>query len=118
MKTRSVDRASVERAHLALFMYMAGFNLGRRLDRPLTRTLTQVRRKAESRQTAIEKAFATGELPPAALAEAIDGEARAFQDDMAGALDAEAYAQLFDLQRDERIVLADPEIVEATYPGR
>jgi len=115
MSARTLDQPAVESVHLALFRHMAAFQLGERLDKGLEKKLLAVRKRTEKLQTKAEKGFATAEIDALELARQVDAAAIALQDEMAETLDKDSYRLLFDLEKGERVRLADPTIAKETY---
>lgn len=114
-KAPSVGVPQATALHVRLFMYMAEFHLGPMLDRALAKRLKQVRSNAEKARLKIERPFAEGEAGADAFVAAFDRITLDFQDEMANAMTAEQYLTLFDLQPDERVVLADQNIVSKVF---
>lgn len=111
LKSRAVTVPEARAFHLRLFMYMVEFHLGPMLDRTLTKHLRQIRSDVEKARLKIEKPFTAHEIEINEFAKAFDKITLDFQDEMAGAMTPEQYCTLFDLKPDERVVLADPNII-------
>ncbi len=118
MRARAVRSADVESLHIKLFMHMAEFHLGPMFDRALSRKLKQVRRDTEKVRARDETAFADFAEDKSAAQEFVDTFNRTtltFQDEMANVMKPEQYEALFDLKPDDRVVLADRNIVKKVY---
>jgi hypothetical protein len=112
------DREAVVDFSVRLFRHMAAYQLGRQFEGAVEQRLLDIRRQTEHDRSAPEDAYAGGDVDPAEFAREIDAVTERFQDDMAGALTAEQYRMLFALAQDERVTLADPEIVDGlARPG-
>ena len=114
MKSRSASTAQAQGFHLELFLHMARFHLGARCDRTLTRRLKSVRARTERQRMRTEAAYGREELSSEEFAATFDAETVAFQEEMAGAMSADLYRSLFDLEPGDTVVLADPRIVRRT----
>ncbi|HVO65766.1 MAG TPA: hypothetical protein VMT12_04705 [Syntrophales bacterium] len=60
-------------------------------------------------------AFAQKQISPVEFIKTFNSMTLKFQDDIASALNKAQYVKLLDLECDERVILADPEIIEALY---
>lgn len=74
--------------------------------------LIQTRRSFENERIEFEKTYSHDDLTAEGFAKEFDDLTIKFQDDAANMLDKEQYKALFDLEVDERIMLADPEIIK------
>lgn len=117
-KAESVNASEATALHVRLFMYMAEFHLGPMLDKTLLKRLKKVRSNTEKARLKIERPFAEGEADADAFVAAFDRITLDFQDEMANAMTAEQYLTLFDLRPDERVVLADQNIVSKVFKRR
>jgi len=115
MKARAVDAGDASDFSVKLFMHMAEFHLGNMLDRPLSRKLTQLRRKIEKARVKAEAAYASDEMPAQEFVDDSNKTTIAFQDEMANVMKPEQYQTLFDLNPDERVELADPKIIKKVF---
>jgi hypothetical protein len=115
IKSQTATAAQASAFHLKLFMYMAEFHLGPMLDKTLAKRLKQVRNDTEKARLKIEKPFAANEAGAADFVATFDRITLDFQDEMANAMTAEQYLTLFDLKPDERVVLADQNIVKKVF---
>jgi hypothetical protein len=118
MTAETIPQADAERFGLRLFMHMAEFRLGPRLDADLSSGLAQVHHKIERMRSEAEEAFAAGRMAPREFVSIFNMATMTFQEEMAGLMSPEQYRALFDLERDERVVLADREIVERVFEIR
>lgn len=105
------ERDQVVEFAIDLFRNMAAFQLGGQFERGLEQRLLDIRRRTERQRVETEDAYAGRDLKPAEFAQEFDALTETFQDEMAEALTAQQYRMLFDLPRDERVTLADPDIV-------
>lgn len=109
------SRGEVSRFQLTLFESMVRHQLGSLFNAKLGRRLTAVRRRIESARYAIETAFAQDGSSAREFVDGMDRLTLEFQDSMADAMNPQAYGALFDLKRDDRVVLADPRIVKKVF---
>lgn len=115
IKSQTATAAQASAFHLKLFMYMAEFNLGPMLDKPLTKRLQQIRSSTEKARLKIEAPFAQGKAHAKEFVEAFNEITLGFQDEMANSMTARQYMTLFDLKPDERVVLADQRIASKVF---
>jgi hypothetical protein len=115
MKAESVDAGDAKDFSVRLFMYMAEFHLGNMLDKALSKNLREVRDTIETIQVKAETAYANKDMSPKEFVDDFDQITIKFQDEMASVMKPEQYRTVFDLQPDERIVLADREIVKTAF---
>lgn len=115
LKQRTVTAKQAKAFHLKLFMYMAEFQLGPMLDKPLAKRLKQVREKTEKTRMKIEKPFVEAEVNVDEFVAEFDRITLEFQDEMAGTMTPEQYITLFDLKPSERVVLADQSIISEVF---
>lgn len=111
----SVPAGEAQDFNISLFMYMAEYHLGPALDRKLTGRLKQVRRRTEKARLKPETAYEKEKMAPGEFVDAINKTTTDFQDDMANALSPAHYESLFELKPDERVILADPDIVSKVF---
>jgi hypothetical protein len=114
LKSKSVAPGEATELHLKLFMYMAEFNLGPMLDKKLATRLKRVRQEIEKARLKIEQPLSVREVKGGNFVEQFNKITIDFQDKMANSMTAEQYITLFDLKPDERVILADPSIVDST----
>jgi hypothetical protein len=107
--------AEAENFHVGLFMHMAKFHLGSRLNSTLSKRLKAVRSATEKARIPAETAFANHTMSPREFVDAVNRVTLQFQDEMANALTAAQYKTLFDMDRDERVILADRAIVKRVF---
>lgn len=103
---------------LELFMLKVQYNLGSGLDKMMSDRLRTIRLSTERSRMKIEALFSDKNMEPSEFVQALNNETLIFQDKIADALGTLQYRALFDLDRDERIVLADPSIVEDVYGNK
>lgn len=115
MRAKTITPVDAEAFHIKLFMHMAQFHLGPMLDKALTRRLKQVRSKIEKVRVKAETAFAGEKMAAREFVDACDKATIQFQDEMANAMTPEQYQTLFDLNRDDRVILSDRRIVEQVF---
>jgi len=118
LKAKAVAPDQAEDFHLKLFMYMAEFHLGSRLDKKLSNNIRKLRLKTERVRLKAERAFAEREMAPNEFVDAINKATVDFQDEMANSMKPEQYESLFDLKPGEQVILADPSIVSKAFAAR
>ncbi|MCK5681566.1 hypothetical protein KAI46_12225, partial [bacterium] len=119
VKKKSFDLADARELNVDLFSIMADFELGPMMKKKLNANLREVRKQTE---VSIEKAQLemkrTKDIAKSKEKEYVkrfNKITNKFQDEMANLLTAKEYEALFALNRDERIVLADPDILKSEY---
>lgn len=105
------DAGEAENFSLGLFRHMAAYHLEDEFDGDLENQILGIRLQTERQRVQPNQSFANKEMDAKEFAEAIDSITERFQDRMAESLTSEQYQRLFDLSPDERVTLADPEIV-------
>lgn len=100
---------------MKLFMHMAEFQLGPALDQTLGAKLRRVRARVERRRAPLERARFASAIGDREFVDRINQVTLKFQDEMANSLKAEQYESLFEIERDERVILADPEVVQREF---
>ena len=115
LKAESVAASESTAFHLKLFMYMAEFNLGPKLDKDLAKRLKQIRGETEKARQKIERPFAAKAIDPEGFVAEFNRITLEFQNRMAESMKADQYYTLFDLKPDERVVLADQRIVSRAF---
>lgn len=115
LKAESVTASESTAFHLRLFMYMAEFHLGPKLDKELAKRLKQIRGETERARQKIERPFAAKTIDPEGFVAEFNRITLEFQDRMAESMKADQYYTLFELKPDERIVLADQRIVSRAF---
>lgn len=98
-------------------LFSAKYRLGADYTKGVERTLTQEHESFETGRLDLEKVLESKELPGREFAKRFDALTRAYQDNLADSLPGESYRALFALDPDDRITLADPEIVEREFGG-
>jgi hypothetical protein len=122
-KKKSFAPADTRNMNIELFLLMADFELGPMIDKKLRSGLRKVRKRTE---ISIEKAQADILSKKSiaskknmsnikAYVKRFNKITEAFQDEMANLLSADEYEILFSLKPDERIILADPDILKSEY---
>lgn len=107
-------REEVEEFDLAHFSIVLEYRLGP-LDERHKSDLMDVRRDTEGRQLELERRFAEGELEGREFVEAANQMTKDFQMEMGERMSDAEYERLFELRKDEVIVLADPQIVSEVF---
>ena len=97
---------------MTLFMHMAEFRLGPALDGKLAARLRSRRMRVERRRRPLEQAWREGAIRPREFVDGINEVTEQFQEDMANLMTPIQYKDMFELDPDERVVLADEEIVQ------
>ncbi len=115
MRDKVIRAADAKNFHLKNFMHMAEFHLGPMLDRALCSKLKQVCRKIENERAKAETAFAHDRKAAGEFVDRFNKTTLLFQDEMASVMKPEQYETLYDLKPDDRVILADREIVEKVY---
>lgn len=115
MKARAVAPVEAQSFHLKLFMYMAEFNLGPMLDKPLANKLKQVRNRNEKARVKAETAFANEKMTPREFVDIFNKTTIEFQDEMASIMKPAQYETLFDLKPGDHVILADQNIVSKVF---
>jgi hypothetical protein len=119
---REFDRAFVtqvaqeerENFHLQLFAHMVDFYLGPRLGNR-RQELIEVRRDTEHRQQQVEEQVASsGPLHPDLIQE-VNDLTLDFQANLARVTTDDEYERLLQLPKEDRIVVADPEVTGGSY---
>ena len=102
---------------------MADFELGPKLGKKLRSKLQKIRKKTEisiekaQAEIAVKKNLKSKKAMSSikAYAKRFNKITLGFQDEMANLLDTEEYEALFSLKPEERIILADPDILKSEY---
>ena len=97
--------------HLALFAHMLDFRLQPAMEDTTRARLLDVRRETERKQLAVESEYASEQLRGPDLVEAVNSLTIDFQQQIAENTTDAQYVALFELPKEEQIVLADPEIM-------
>lgn len=114
LKSKNITKKDTLNISTELFIYMADFHLGAMLDKKLKSKLVDIRQGIEKARLKIEKplnAKSVSKKDFTDFAKEFDKITLEFQDKMADAMTPKQYMTLFELEPDERIVLADPSIV-------
>lgn len=100
-----------------LFKLKLSFHFGSRLAKKTLSNLITIRRSVERSRMKIEEWFTNPNvaMDATALVEELNKETLLFQENLSGALSKEQYTALLNIKPDERVVLADPEIVKEAF---
>lgn len=119
VKKKSFDRADARDLNVDLFLLMADFELGPMMKKKLNSNLREVRKQTEVsiEKVQIEMTGTKGvtKNKEKEYVKRFNKITKKFQDEMANLLSAEEYEALFALNPDERIILADPDILKSEY---
>ncbi len=115
IKMKSLQLADAMSLQVRLFQHMVDFQLGPMVDKKLNTKMLKVRKATEKKIEKTQGGITKVKTDMREYAEALNKITERFQDEMANLLSAEAYKALFDLKPEERIVLADPEILRNEY---
>jgi hypothetical protein len=96
--------------HLALFAHMLDSRLQPIMEDTTRDRLLDVRRETERKQLAVESKYANEQLRGRELVEAVNSLTIDFQQQVAENTTDAQYEALFELPKEEQIVLADPEV--------
>lgn len=112
----SIDASPLESIsfQVRLFEKEAQFRLGIEAVRQ-ARGLRVAKEKSELRHHALVDSLQHENMKPAEFIKAFNQLTLDFQDDIANAVDKDQYSSLLMLDRDERVLLADPQIIESIY---
>lgn len=100
--------------HVDLFDRQVKFRLGEDLG-SVAKNLRMAKEHAELDHRHMVEALAHDRMLPAEFVKAFNKMTIKFQDDVAAALNKKQYLKLLELDRDEKVVLADPEIIKSLY---
>jgi hypothetical protein len=100
---------------LQLFDREVRYRLGDSVARKTQSGLRLAKEAVELRHDHLVEALRNQDLAPAEFVKAFNDMTLKFQDDVASATNDKQYKQLFELSRDERLILALPESVRAAY---
>ena len=100
---------------MLLFAHMLDFHLGPMLDLDLKNRLMEVRLRTERRRVETEGRFLTGGLRGPAFVDEFNQLTIEFQEQMAQRMTSAQYQTLFRLRKDDRVVLADPDITKDVF---
>lgn len=119
VKKKSFDLADTRDVNIELFLLMADFELGPMMKKKLNSKLREVRKKTEIsiEKVQIETMGSRGATKnkEKEYIKKFNKITNKFQDEMANLLSAKEYEALFALKPDERIILADPDILKSEY---
>ena len=119
VKKKSFNPADARDLNVDLFLLMADFELGPMMKKKLNSYLKEVRKQTEvsieKAQVDMKKTKGMANIKEKEYVKRFNKITKKFQDEMANLLSAEEYEALFALNRDERIVLADPDILKSEY---
>jgi hypothetical protein len=101
--------------HVDLFQLEVKFRLGEGLRSTAAKRLRQAKETVELEHYHLARKLADEEMSPAEFVKAFNKMTHQFQDDVAEAVNKTQYKKLLDLDRDERVVLADPDVVKKEF---
>ena len=107
--------ADARKIQVKLFELMVDFHLGPMVDKKISKQMLKVRETTEKRIEKAQGGITKVKADMKEYARAFNKITKRFQDDMANLLSKDAYEALFGLQRDRRIMLADPDILFKEY---
>ena len=118
-KKKSFDLEDARDLNVELFSLMADFELGPMMKKKLNSNLREVRKRTEvsieKAQAEIKSTKGVASIKEKEYVKRFNKITKKFQDEMANLLSAEEYEALFALKPDERIILADPDILKSEY---
>ena len=100
--------------HVDLFEREVKFRLGEDLGKA-AKGLRLAKESVELGHRHLATALAEKAMKPAEFIRSFNEMTLKFQDDIAAAISEDQYRRLLDLGRDEKVVLADPEIIDEVY---
>ena len=115
IRMKSLQPSDARKLQVRLFQLMVDFHLGPMLDKKLNTKILKAREVTEKRIDKVQGGITKVKADMGEYAKAINKITKRFQDDMANLLNADAYKALFDLKPDERVMLADPDILLKEY---
>jgi hypothetical protein len=115
IRKKSLQPSDARKLQVRLFQLMVDFHLGPMVDKKLNAKILKAREVTEKRIEKAEGGITKVKADMGKYAKAINKITKRFQDDMANLLNADAYKALFDLKPDERVMLADPDILLKEY---
>lgn len=115
VRMKSLQPSDARKLQVRLFQLMVDFHLGPMVDKKLNTKILKVREVTEKRIEKAQGGITKVKADIGEYAKAINKITNRFQDDMADLLNAEAYKALFELKPDERVILADPNILLKEY---
>ena len=115
MKKRAFRTEESREINVDLFMIMADFELGPTLDKKLASHLKKLRTETEFSIEKLQSITAKDIGNMKKYVKRFNKITEEFQDNMANLLRKEEYEALFALKPEERILLADPEILKSEY---
>lgn len=98
---------------IELFWHKINYHFGEGFDTDLANKMVSIRKNVETRRADFEQQYAKDGMSLGDFVEAFNRETIRFQNEMADTLSSSQYQQFFSLNRDEAIVLADPDIIDA-----
>jgi hypothetical protein len=107
----------LEEFQMLLFAQMLDFYLGPMLNVGLRNQLMEVRRRTEHRRVETEGRLASRRLKGPEFVTEINQLTIEFQEQMAERMTSAQYQTLFRLRKDDRVVLADPDITKNEFGG-
>ncbi len=100
--------------HIDLFEREVKFRLGEDIGKA-AKGLRLAKESVELEHRRLAESLAHEKMPPAEFIKSFNNMTLKFQDDMAAAINDEQYSKLLDLKRGEKVVLADPDIIDSLY---
>lgn len=100
--------------HADLFDKEVKYRLGENIGKA-TKRLRIAKEKVELEHLHLVEAFEHEKMPPAEFIKSFNNMTIKFQDDVAAVLKKVQYRKLMNLDRDERVILADPAIIRNIY---
>jgi hypothetical protein len=114
-KQRTLKATDATDLNLRLFMIMVDFELGPNVEKKQTANLLKLRKQTEVMMQKTQRGLARDEKPGQDYVSEMNDITLKFQDQMSGLLSVDEYIALFNLQPDERVILADPAILKREY---
>jgi hypothetical protein len=101
--------------HVRMFEREVDFRFNGKLPRLKAQGLREAKVQVELAHHQMTERLGRGELEAASFVIAFNAMTERFQNDAANALTGAQFKQMFNYERDERLVLADPEAVDASF---
>lgn len=115
IKKKTLQPSDARKLQVKLFQLMVDFHLAPMVGKKLNTKILNAREVTEKRIEKAQGGITKVKTDMGEYAKAINKITKRFQDDMANLLSADAYKALFDLKPDERVMLADPDILFKEY---
>lgn len=118
LHTRATEDAKGHQSYqIEHFSLQSQFRLGSIYGKELDHTLRNLRTDIENERLELEQAYAEKKIDIKQFAEDFNKLTIKFQDHMAETLKPEYYRAYFRLERSERVILLDPEIIDRIHAG-